>query len=87
MDALASGEVAFDPIAAALVWGCGLWIVTVWAAWFVRRSDRVFVGILPAGGLYAFALYYTGMEIFAPIAGGDDGSHPAAVCTAELCGS
>ena len=61
LDALASGEVVFDPIAAALVWGCGLWIVTVWAAWFVRRKERVFVGVLPAGGLYAFALYYTGM--------------------------
>jgi hypothetical protein len=60
VEAIAAGRGAFDPIAAALVWGGILWIVTVWAAWFVRRSDRVFVGILPAGGLYAFMLYYTG---------------------------
>jgi hypothetical protein len=61
LGAITTGAGAFDPIAAALVWGGGLWIVTVWAAWFVRRSDRVFLGILPAGGLYAFLLYYTGM--------------------------
>jgi transglutaminase-like putative cysteine protease len=62
VEAIAAGWGAFDPIAAALVWGGGLWIVTVWAAWFVRRSDRVFVGILPAGALFTFMLYYTGMS-------------------------
>jgi transglutaminase-like putative cysteine protease len=62
LDALGTGKGAFDPVAAGLVWGFALWIVTVWAAWFVRRRDRVFVGIFPAGGLYAFTLYYTGRD-------------------------
>jgi len=60
VEAIAAGGGGFDPIAAALVWGGGLWIATVWAAWFVRRHDRVFVGIFPASALYAFMLYYTG---------------------------
>jgi transglutaminase-like putative cysteine protease len=62
VEAITTGRGAFDPIAAALVWGGVLWIITVWAAWFVRRSDRVFLGIFPAAGLYAFTLYYTGMS-------------------------
>jgi transglutaminase-like putative cysteine protease len=62
LEAFIAGRGAFDPVATALVWGFVLWIVTVWAAWFVRRSDRVFVGLLPAVGGYAFVLYYTGIR-------------------------
>lgn len=66
LQAFATGEGTFDPIAAALVWGFCLWIFTVWATWFVRRGDLVFLGIFPAGGVFAFMLYYTGVRTSLP---------------------
>jgi transglutaminase-like putative cysteine protease len=58
--ALAAGESAFDPVAAALAWGLVLWFLAIWAAWATRRRGRPLQGILPAGALLAAALSYVG---------------------------
>ncbi len=60
LQALRVGQPAFDPAAAALVWGMALWLVSVWAAWLVRRYRQPILGLLPAGALLTYNLYYTG---------------------------
>jgi hypothetical protein len=56
--ALALGEAAFDPVAVALVWSLALWLIAVWAGWWVRRSDRPLQGVAPAGALLGASLFY-----------------------------
>lgn len=60
--ALAVGEPAFDPVAAALVWSLVVWLVSGWAGWIVQRRDRALLAILPAGVLLGAVLAYAGME-------------------------
>jgi len=59
LQALRAGEAVFDPTAAALVWGMAIWLVTVWAGWFVRRYRQAAVGLFPAGALLSYSLYYS----------------------------
>jgi transglutaminase-like putative cysteine protease len=56
--ALASGAAAFDPVAVALVWSLTLWVIAVWAGWWVRRCDRPLQGVAPAGALLGVSLFY-----------------------------
>ena len=57
---LATGEPAFDPVAATLVWALALWAVAAWAGWMVRRRDQPFLGVLPAGALLVVSQSYVG---------------------------
>jgi transglutaminase-like putative cysteine protease len=56
--ALVLGEAAFDPVAVALVWSLMLWLVAVWAGWWVRRRDRPLQGVAPASALLGASLFY-----------------------------
>jgi len=58
--ALVRGQGAFDPVAAALVWGLGLWMAAVWAGWAVRRCNRAWQAIAPGCALLAITLSYAG---------------------------
>jgi transglutaminase-like putative cysteine protease len=55
---LADGEPAFDPVAAIMVWGLALWLVTVWAGWTVRRHARPLLAVAPGGVLLMATLSY-----------------------------
>ena len=48
-----------DPGITSLVWGLALWLVAIWAAWWVRRKEALGVGLLPATTLLVYNVYYT----------------------------
>jgi transglutaminase-like putative cysteine protease len=58
--ALAAGEPAFDPVAAALMWSLALWAVSAWAGWTARRRARPLQAVTPAGVLLLATFYYEG---------------------------
>ncbi|MBN1814568.1 MAG: transglutaminase domain-containing protein [Anaerolineae bacterium] len=58
--ALAAGEPAFDPAAAALMWSLVLWAVSAWAGWTARRRARPLQAVTPAGVLLLATFYYEG---------------------------
>jgi transglutaminase-like putative cysteine protease len=63
--AVIEGQTAFDPLAAALVWGLALWLAAVWAGWVVRRRQQALQGVAPAGALLTISLSYTwGQPVF-----------------------
>lgn len=55
-----SGTPLYDPIATELAWGAGLWMISAWAGWWVRRSNQVLIGLLPAAILLISTLGYLG---------------------------
>jgi transglutaminase-like putative cysteine protease len=57
--ALFGGQPSFDPIATELAWSLIVWVVSVWAGWFVRRRDYPIPALVPAGTLLALNIYYT----------------------------
>ncbi|MGA2490413.1 MAG: hypothetical protein ABSF99_09580, partial [Anaerolineales bacterium] len=48
-----------DPGVTSLIWSLALWLVSIWAAWWIRRKDGLGVGLLPATTLLVFNVYYT----------------------------
>ncbi|MBN1813765.1 MAG: transglutaminase domain-containing protein, partial [Anaerolineae bacterium] len=58
LQALVMGEPAVDPVAATLVWGMALWLITAWASWTLRRRARPLQAIAPGGVLLIAALSY-----------------------------
>ncbi len=54
-----SGIRVVDPLVAPLLWGMALWLVVIWAAWWVRRRNSVLIGLLPSMALLAYNIYYT----------------------------
>jgi hypothetical protein len=48
-----------DPGVTSLIWGQALWLVSMWAAWWVRRKEILGVGLLPAMILLIYNIYYT----------------------------
>ena len=48
-----------DPGITSLVWGLVLWLVSTWAAWWVRRRESLGIGLLPATTLLIYNVYYT----------------------------
>lgn len=57
---MSAGSAAFDPVAAALVWGLVVWLVSVWAGWMLRRQQRPLVAFGPAGVVLGITLSYAG---------------------------
>ena len=51
-----------DPVVQVLVWSLALWLVTVWAGWFMRRG-QVLTATVPSLALLAEVLYSTGADI------------------------
>ncbi len=56
-----SGLLVVDPLVAPILWGTALWLVAVWAGWWVRRRNSVLIGLLPSVALFAYNIYYTNM--------------------------
>lgn len=56
--ALVTGEPLFDPVAVALVWGLGLWVVSAWAGWLICRRERPLWALTPAGVLLMVGFSY-----------------------------
>jgi transglutaminase-like putative cysteine protease len=46
--ALVTGQPAFDPVAAALVWSVVVWMVAAWAGWVVEARRNALLAALPA---------------------------------------
>ncbi len=68
-----SGNVILDPLVTALLWGMGLWLMTVWAAWWMQRRSAALTALLPALAVLAFVGYYTGTRdayLYLALAGG-----------------
>jgi transglutaminase-like putative cysteine protease len=59
-EALVLGKPAFDPVAAALVWGLAVWAVSAWAGWMAHRHTRPLHALTPGGVLLLAAFYYRG---------------------------
>ena len=57
-DLLAGGTI-YDVVGMALVWGLGVWLISIWAGFVVRRTGRPLLGVLPGGILLSFVLSYT----------------------------
>jgi hypothetical protein len=57
---LVLAEPTFDPVAVALVWSLGMWLVAAWAGWLVRRRDHPILALLPAGALLVISQAYAG---------------------------
>jgi hypothetical protein len=62
--ALATGQPAFDPVAAALVWGLLVWMVGAWAGWVVEARRNALLAALPAILLGLGTLSYAGRVSF-----------------------
>jgi transglutaminase-like putative cysteine protease len=62
--ALATGQPAFDPVAAALVWGVLVWMVAAWAGWVVEARRNALLAALPAVLVSLGTLSYAGRVSF-----------------------
>ncbi len=68
-----SGNVILDPLVTALLWGMGLWLMTVWAAWCLRRRYAAPAALFPSLSVLTFVGYYTGSKesyLYLVLAGG-----------------
>lgn len=54
-----TGTLIIDPGITSLVWGLAIWLVSIWAAWWVRQKKALGVGLLPATTLLIYNVYYT----------------------------
>jgi transglutaminase-like putative cysteine protease len=48
-----------DPGVTSLVWGLALWLVSAWAAWWIRRREALAIGLVPSTVLLIYNVYYT----------------------------
>jgi transglutaminase-like putative cysteine protease len=60
---LGSSTTIFDPGITNLIWGLALWLVSTWAAWWVRRKAALLVGLLPGTILLVYNIYYTNSRL------------------------
>jgi len=58
LQSLVVGEPVVDPVAATLVWGMALWLITTWSGWTLHRRARPLLAIAPGGVLLIAALSY-----------------------------
>lgn len=54
-----SGPPAFEPVAAAIVWGFACWLSAAWSAWWVQRRRQPVAALLPSAFLLAAVSNYT----------------------------
>ncbi len=55
---LVAGRNAFDALVNSIMWGLLLWTVSSWAAWNIRRHERVLLAFVPATALLAGVLNF-----------------------------
>ncbi|NJD60394.1 MAG: transglutaminase domain-containing protein [Anaerolineae bacterium] len=58
MKGLFTGQAIFDPVAAAIVWSNGIWLVAAWAGWMVGAGKNALLAVLPAVLLNLSTLSY-----------------------------
>jgi transglutaminase-like putative cysteine protease len=58
LQAVLAGNSAFDPVAATLVWGMALWLVSAWAGWTLCRRATPLLATAPGGVLLMATLSY-----------------------------
>ncbi len=58
--ALLAGGTAYDPVAAAALWGGLTWLVAFWAAWHLARRQAPLVAAAPALTFFGLTLASTG---------------------------
>jgi hypothetical protein len=58
LNGLWHGSPGYDALVVGLVWGCVLWIVSVWSAWGLRRRGQPLMAALPAVGVLATSLAF-----------------------------
>lgn len=58
MVALAEGQPAYDPVAAALIWNACVWLVSAWAGWIIEARRNTLLATLPAILLSVSTLAY-----------------------------
>lgn len=59
---LFSGTPVYEPVAIALVWGLGIWVISYWAGWVARGKYAPLLGILPGGIVLSFVIAYVGAK-------------------------
>jgi hypothetical protein len=62
--ALGTGEAAFDPTVAALIWSILVWLIAAWAGWVSAARKNALLAVLPAILLSVGTLSYSGRESF-----------------------
>jgi transglutaminase-like putative cysteine protease len=60
MVSLSQGQLLYDPVPIAFLWGLALWGTVLWACWAVRRRAQPLLGIAPATALLVSTLVYVG---------------------------
>ncbi len=58
MVALAQGQPAYDPVAAALIWNACVWLMSAWAGWIIEARRNTLLATLPAILLSVSTLAY-----------------------------
>lgn len=54
-----AGRTVSDPLISGLLWGFVLWLVSLWAAWWIARRSNAPLGLLPPLALLAGNVAYT----------------------------
>jgi transglutaminase-like putative cysteine protease len=63
-----NGQQVFDPLVTAIVWSLGIWFISSWAGWAVRRLGQPIAALLPAGVMLASVLNYSGASTYSLLA-------------------
>ncbi|HVM72382.1 MAG TPA: transglutaminase-like domain-containing protein, partial [Anaerolineales bacterium] len=61
--AAGAGIHLIDPSVTTLIWALAAWLVSAWAAWWLRRREALSLALLPATLLLAWNVYYTNSRI------------------------
>ncbi len=60
---VSTGALVTDPVVTSFLWGMVMWIITLWAIWWVYGRAIVLAGAFPALALFGFNVFYTHSEI------------------------
>jgi len=64
LQALVTGRPLFDPLVVELFLALVVWLLSGWAAWWIRRRSQPLIGVVPAGAILAVFLAYSGVSIY-----------------------
>ncbi len=62
--ALVQAQTSYDPLADLVVWSLIVFLLAVWAVWWVRRRSRVLVALLPTGIILAVNLATSPVPVY-----------------------
>lgn len=55
---LATVQATFDPVAAGILWGVVVWLVSAWAGWMIEARHNTMIAVLPVLGINLSTLSY-----------------------------